>query len=916
MDINLIKLTEAYRDFILSADNTSCEIYDINSNINYIYYNWLKWNNGVSKLYNLDGFELDYLKELVKTKIGIKLPRFICIILSGDMNKSTTDELSEEEIYSSLGCLLAGYLNEVEYIFSNAELDELSTLCKASNDWVLPIFLKAFIFSNEGLEIKYRSNDFEFILGWFVHHSINGEESEVYYQLYKNIIWDFVSNVGFEPKKNYSSVALIRYLSAYDRNLNINTLKDIDNLLEYNYKLASASGGLCLNNGVTLVGMVNGELGIGEDIRQVAKCLESKNVNYSIYSFPKNIKSSQTNTEFSHSIYNNLIYDTLVFNLTAEETYRFFHQEGLNIRYNRYIIGYWPWELSSFPKPLEGVFDFIDEIWAPTNFIADSIRKVTTKPVYVMGLPVDYSDVKNQISRKKSFFSSYTDKFKVLTVFDGLSYPERKNAILSVKAFKLAFTQEDDAVLLIKTMNFSSATSSHFQNLIKEIGDSTNIHILDECLSRIQVIDLINDADVLVSLHRSEGFGRVPAEAMLLKTPVISSNYSGTKDFCLDNNSYLVDGTLKDVKAGDYPYFKEQTWFEPNVIQASEHLKNIFCNRDVSEKIENAFTFINLNYSLDVMSNKYIKRLNDIWERKFYKTRVSFCTGFYKMYNQDLSNIDYMQHLINYGMAEGRRYSLRHLLKKQTENEAETVVNYICKKKLLVTVHSYYMNENKYIKNHLLSLDDVEYDVVVNIPDIVADKEHIDFVKSCYGKNLKDIIISENRGRDVGGLAAIINHVSTDDYDIALVLQTKKSPQNSSNYVEFWKYCLFDSILGTKLIAQKNISDLRDDKQHIGLIGSAHWRSIEINENLENLNKLFNELDISEHSKIVEYLSGSVFFVRIEILMKIFSKVHFDDFEVATGRSAEFYFDGQLEHSIERVYGSVLKEMNLFFKWV
>jgi len=42
---------------------------------------------------------------------------------------------------------------------------------------------------------------------------------------------------------------------------------------------------------------------------------------------------------------------------------------------------------------------------------------------------------------------------------------------------------------------------------------------------------LTASADIVLSLHRSEGFGLVPAEAMLLGKPVIATGWSGNMDF-------------------------------------------------------------------------------------------------------------------------------------------------------------------------------------------------------------------------------------------------------------------------------------------------------------------------------------------------------------------------------------------------
>jgi glycosyltransferase involved in cell wall biosynthesis len=49
--------------------------------------------------------------------------------------------------------------------------------------------------------------------------------------------------------------------------------------------------------------------------------------------------------------------------------------------------------------------------------------------------------------------------------------------------------------------------------------------------------DIIQCADCVVSLHRSEGFGLFIAEAMYLGKPVIVTNYSGSTNFTQPDNS-------------------------------------------------------------------------------------------------------------------------------------------------------------------------------------------------------------------------------------------------------------------------------------------------------------------------------------------------------------------------------------------
>ena len=45
---------------------------------------------------------------------------------------------------------------------------------------------------------------------------------------------------------------------------------------------------------------------------------------------------------------------------------------------------------------------------------------------------------------------------------------------------------------------------------------------------------LMAAVDIVLSLHRSEGFGLVPAEAMQLGKPVVATGWSGNMDFMND----------------------------------------------------------------------------------------------------------------------------------------------------------------------------------------------------------------------------------------------------------------------------------------------------------------------------------------------------------------------------------------------
>ena len=59
---------------------------------------------------------------------------------------------------------------------------------------------------------------------------------------------------------------------------------------------------------------------------------------------------------------------------------------------------------------------------------------------------------------------------------------------------------------------------------------------------------LMAAADIVLSLHRSEGFGLVPAEAMQLGKPVVATGWSGNMDFMNARNSAPVSYSLVPVQ--------------------------------------------------------------------------------------------------------------------------------------------------------------------------------------------------------------------------------------------------------------------------------------------------------------------------------------------------------------------------------
>jgi glycosyltransferase involved in cell wall biosynthesis len=89
--------------------------------------------------------------------------------------------------------------------------------------------------------------------------------------------------------------------------------------------------------------------------------------------------------------------------------------------------------------------------------------------------------------------------------------------------------------------------------------------------TRAEALSILGCCDCLVSLHRSEGFGRNIAEAILLGVPVIATGYSGCADFLRPDES--VRWTLQSVRPGDYPFAEGFRWADPCVAHAAQMMR-------------------------------------------------------------------------------------------------------------------------------------------------------------------------------------------------------------------------------------------------------------------------------------------------------------------------------------------------------
>ncbi|MFH1441766.1 MAG: glycosyltransferase [Candidatus Omnitrophota bacterium] len=364
-------------------------------------------------------------------------------------------------------------------------------------------------------------------------------------------------------------------------------------------------------NGINLIGYLTTELGIGEGARASAKCFEAVGTNLAIINIDNHSPSRQSDFFFVSKLSKINPYPINLIHINADMFSKLVTEKGTSYFNNKYNIGYWVWELNNFPDKWEKSFSYCDEIWTPSKFAYKAISMKSPIPVKVIPHAVEIKTIKQV---KREYFSLQENEFIFLFMFDFFSYFERKNPLAIIKAFKQAFSANDNIRLVIKCSN--SAFAPHSFRKMKKESEMMKISILDKYLYRDEINALLLHCNAYVSLHRSEGFGLTMAEAMYLGKPVIATNYSGNLDFMNSNNSYLVNYKIKEIQKNSGPYTKGNIWAEPSIEHATELMRYVYENKAKAEAMGNiAASDIKKNLNFSKIGNEMKNRIEQIYNR-------------------------------------------------------------------------------------------------------------------------------------------------------------------------------------------------------------------------------------------------------------------------------------------------------------
>ncbi len=346
------------------------------------------------------------------------------------------------------------------------------------------------------------------------------------------------------------------------------------------------------------------------------------NANNIFNAIKKDYKVERNNISYKNLINkNNLIYKSSyekfknkedlihIFCLQPMHTFKIIKKiKNKRCTYRNFFIGYWAWEISDWPLEWYSCLDVIDEIWCPSKFVFDSIPLRNNKQkkfIIYPGIELDIS--KKRESRKVS---------KFIFSYDSKSKHQRKNPKGVLYAFwnAFGFPSENASNNYYKNVKLTiKIVPSKYPTGLEEISwiieTDPRIKIINKKILYREVIELYKEHDCFISLHKSEGFGYGIAENLLIGNEIITTNYSGTIDFCSHSNAYLIE-YHKELIGNKYPHSSNNSvWANPNIIEASNILKKLVENNLRKNKFGP-----NVDLTKRTFRKKIIERIEEIKE--------------------------------------------------------------------------------------------------------------------------------------------------------------------------------------------------------------------------------------------------------------------------------------------------------------
>ena len=325
--------------------------------------------------------------------------------------------------------------------------------------------------------------------------------------------------------------------------------------------------------GALFIGYAEGNLGLGQVFRNNLRAAQAVALPFGIYPFRIGIKKRLLHP-FMPERYDKVhAYDVNIILVATEQMPNVLRSVDARLLTNTHNVLQTFWELAKAPEAWRSILRSVDEIWAPSTFVANAFRPVFSGPINLVPPVVNVGEAP---AYERHHFGMVSNRFYFMFSFDYHSSPYRKNPIGALQAFQRAFPNDDESVgLIIKSIGNLNRYAEVTAALRQAAATDPRIIVIERNMSRAEILGLICASDAYISLHRSEGFGMGMAEAMNFGRIVIATDYSGCTDFLTEQTGFPIPFSLRPVAVHEYPWSDKQFWAEPDISSAAAAMQTI-----------------------------------------------------------------------------------------------------------------------------------------------------------------------------------------------------------------------------------------------------------------------------------------------------------------------------------------------------
>ncbi len=349
-------------------------------------------------------------------------------------------------------------------------------------------------------------------------------------------------------------------------------------------------------SGVNLIGYPSAGFGLGNTLRQFGRALLAHGIAIQVLDLNPNVEPDDS--------YNTLRNFTVPAADALDQEVNLYILPGAGLpsvvtrplpgltKSGRMNVAFVWWEVPEIPAHMLAALRTFDALVAGSEYVQWALRLLIPEvPVLHAPHPLD---IPTTARNSRSAFNLPEEKFIVFCGFDPGSGFDRKNPIAAIEAFRQAFPDTQHCELVVKAnVHGQSRDAWHMggeRALRDAVANDNRIRVISEYLSPEQLLSLYASCDVVISLHRTEGLGLIPLEAMRIGKPVVATEWSGNLSYMNHRNSCLVTSHMVDVPVNS-PNFGRRTiglrarWVEPSIEHAANWLRSLHENKALRQRV-------------------------------------------------------------------------------------------------------------------------------------------------------------------------------------------------------------------------------------------------------------------------------------------------------------------------------------------